>query len=360
VSGSPVRGATGALLWLLLLAGCGGSGPGTPEAPEGTDTPAVGGDIPARAAPLDPLALLPEHAFAVVDVDVASLKASPHADQLLSWLAGTLEDMVHEQRARELLQQTDHLLLGLVAPADDDEDAEPGMVLVVRGHLDGDQLPHLLPDGSTVERDPATGRTIRLLYPEFAAAVIDDETWLFTTPALMAPALQRAEGVVRGRGPLTDPALAAMADRVGFGGASVTAVAHVLPDLRAEIGDDRYFTRANAEAMRVLGVRLELERGLDVELVADTTDAASARALAARTLELTRWASSHAIVGLLGLSPLFKGVRARSDGPQAVLMLHLDDAYVAQLLSRAEALVGRLGTLGSEGGGAAVGGNDRP
>lgn len=333
-----------AAIWpAVLLLGCGGTSPDPASPTEAPREVAAGDEVQAPAAPLDPLALLPPDAMAVVDVDVASIRSSPHGERLLAWIGDAFDDPATAQLMRDLAKRTHRLVLGLT-PGEGTGDGLQG-VLVARGDLDPDALPELVPEGATVELDATTGRAVHM-HRDVAATALDDGTWLFANGARMEPALQRAHQRPSDQGPLDDPDLAAMAERVGLGGPGITAVSHVSPALQEQIGDDRYFARATAESLQVLGVAIRMEGGVDLELVAETSDADSARALTARALELTRWASSHAVIGLLGLRPLFDGVRMRTDDARAVLMLHLDDAYVADLLSRAETLAGRLQEMG--------------
>lgn len=350
-STAPSRAPRATAPWLALALlptlalGCGGS---STDPARSTDAPgdvAVGGESPVPEAPLDPLTLLPSDAVAVVDVDVASLRDSPHAERLLAWMADMLDDPSTARLVRDLLERTHHLVIGLTPPGG--SGAELQGVLVARGDLDSEALPELVPDGATVELDAETGRAVHL-HENVAATALDDGTWLFASGDRIGPALERAHQRPVDGGPLADPDLAAMAERVGLGGPGITVVAHASAGIRDRMGDDRYFARSTAEALRVLGVAIRMEGGVDVELVAETRDADSARALAARALELTRWAGSHAVVGLMGLRPLFDGARIRSDDTRAILMLHLEDAFVAELLSRAEMLSGRLQELGTQ------------
>jgi hypothetical protein len=330
-----------AILWIASAA-CGGGAEAT-HTEAGAQPGTAGAEASPPAAPLDPLDVLPADAFAILDVNMAHLRGSAHSDKLVAWLLDPLDDPTRRQLARDLLDRTDHVIIGFTPPAE--EGAHPDAVLVARGRLDEADVAEILPEGTTVDFDAETGRTVHI-HGEVAAAMVDEGTWVLARPDTIGPALDRADRRAGDRGPLADPQLAAMAERIGLGGEGVTGVMRILPDLQARLGDGRFLARSTGQALRTAGLALRLTDGLDAEVVIESTDAASARALSDRGVALSRWASSNAIVGLLGLRPILDGTRIGSDGSHTVVALHLDDAYLGQLLSRLESLSGRISEMG--------------
>jgi hypothetical protein len=341
--------ALGPLL-AALLSGCGGAA----ETAEGSGATATtaGAELGAEARPLDPVAILPANAFAVIDLDLVRLRQSPQWPRLSGWLVRFADDPQRQALVREVLARAERVVVGLV----DTEGADDaGAVMVVRGDLGAIDLGAVLPESTVATRDPASGHPLHT-FEGLAAAAVDGETWVIAPLDAMGPALERALGRAKGAGPLAaDPALSAMAARIGFGQAAVTAVGHVPPDVRDELGDDRYLAAHTAEAIRTAGVRVQVEDGLALELVVEMVDEAQARALAARGVALSRWAGSHPLVGLMGLRPLLDGLHVRSESVHTVLTLNLGAADFDRLVRRFESLGEGLLQLGGMGGGSGKG-----
>jgi hypothetical protein len=342
-------GALGPLL-VALLSGCGGAA--EPVDGAGVTATTAGAELGAEARALDPLAVLPANAFAVIDIDLVRLRQSPHWPRLSGWLVQFADDPQRQALVREVLGRAERIVVGLV----DTEGADDaGAVMVVRGDLGAIDLGAVLPESTVSTTDVASGHALHT-FEGLAAAAVDGETWVIAPLDTMGPALERALGRATGAGPLAaDPALAAMATRIGFGQAAVTAVGHVPPEVRDGLGDDRYLAAHTAEAMRTAGVRVQVEDGLALELVVEMVDEAQARALAARGVALQRWAGSHPLVGLMGLRPLLEGLHVRSEALHAVLNLNLGAADFDRLVRRFESLAEGLLQVGGMGGGSGKG-----
>ncbi|MFW6066725.1 MAG: hypothetical protein ACOC97_00185 [Myxococcota bacterium] len=336
--------AVRALRWIALgvgLFGCAGGEPAQePSASAGGEVAA--GEEPAPPPVPEPLRLLPSDAFAVVEIDMDRLRASDYHDRVATWLLGQLSP--HPERrevGRDVLSRTRRIVIGVLPPGADG--ADPEAVVAARGDYDPELLARFMQQAGNPVAEVHTIAGHRVyVEKDVWAAEIPGPTWVFASAGWIRALLEKTAPGMEDPSPLDRDELRAMAHRVGFGEAPVTAVAEVLPEVRAELGDGRWLARETGQALREAGLRLELDDGATARVIVQTDDRASAQRLATRVGELIRWGGANVFVSMLGLRPVFEATEIRAEGSTAVLTVHLEDVQVRRLLARLEAMAGQV------------------
>lgn len=325
----------------LTAAGCGSKAAERGATAQGGVQVTSGGTAPSAPAPPDPLQLLPRDAFAVVDVDLDRLRASAYYQEALRWyLSQSSIDADRRDLVHRVLDATHHAVIGALRPAAPGRD--PEWVVVTQGRYEPGQLRRIMTIGHNAAKVGKSGGRPVFVSGDIQAVELPGPTWLFTEGPRARASLDRSGDAAPDSSPLDRPALRAVADRVGFGRAALTAVAEVPPELRSEVGDGRWFARETGQALRTAGLRLAFEQGADVRLVVGTADGPSAVVLARRVEELLQWAEGNMFIAMFGLRPLLEATQVRADGsPNVVLHLHVDDAQVRSLIGRLESLGSR-------------------
>ncbi|MFW5876445.1 MAG: hypothetical protein ACOCXM_06880 [Myxococcota bacterium] len=338
----PTAAAAGLVVLAALTFGCERS---AAESTPGGSAPAAAGGESAEEAPPpipEPLALLPSDAFAVVDVNMNRLRDSPYHDPAVQWLQGQLTPSPERQAVgRRMLAKTERVLVGVLPPGAQGD--HPEAVVVAQGDYGPGELEEFMRQAGEPVAEVHTIEGHRVFVEKDVwAAEVPGPTWVFASASWIRGLLERTRPGMHDPSPFERQNLQAMADRIDFGHAMITAVAEVLPRARDELGDDRWFARDTGQALREVGVRADLPGGADLEVVVHTADATSARDFAQRTGELIQWAGGNVFVGMLGLGPVFDATEVRAEQRSAVLDLHLEDADVRRLIARLEAMAGPL------------------
>lgn len=346
-----MTGARRMLVALLVLASAAvGCAHGSAEAGASAEVSASGAQASGSAgraarrrpppAP-DPLRLVPDDAFAVVDVELDRLRRSPYYERVVRWwLSQTRLDPDRQRVARDVLERTHRVVLGVLRPGTPGED--PEWVVVTRGdYHDGELAKVMRHTGPVSEVQTIEGRPVYVESDVWAAEVAGP-TWVFANAGWVRGLLERTDPALSGTSPLDHEPMRAMAERVGFGHDMITAVAEVPPEIRDRLGDDRWLSRDTGQALRYAGARLRLDSGADLEVVVQTTDERSGARLSGRLVELLEWGGRNVLVSMLGLGPVFQGTKVRPDRDAAIVSVQLDDVQVRSLLARLEAMAGQV------------------
>jgi hypothetical protein len=124
-------------------------------------------------------------------------------------------------------------------------------------------------------------------------------------------------------------------DRLGTA-RSIWLAAVIPAALRGQLKNDPHYGPA-ASVMR-LAAAADLGPGLDVELLAELSNAGDARALVAKVETFVREARASPQALLMGAGPYLDAIKASAEGPNVRIRVALDEARTNELLTRLLAL----------------------
>jgi hypothetical protein len=324
-----------ALLALVLaLAGaCASSGGG--ELGGGAAQPAA----PAqRSAPddSDPAGVIPAGPETILDLDVAQLRVS-------LWSRALLASAHDEERAEKAAAQgyDDIADVDRVLFAVSEGDGEPTTLMVARGRFDEARLAAAHADGWTA----GEWRGSRLWQQgEHAVALVTAQTVVTGTPAAVRGAIDCAWGLaadVRAGaiGPLRREIYAPPARP------AAAAIVTLTDATRKRVGDS---VELPAGLQRV-GVRLDLDRDLDVQMIA-LMDSPGDADTAARIIQAAvRDLRTRRALTAFGLTAIFDDVTVRTHGARLRGRLRLAEDRREELAERIAAVIEAIGRARSAG-----------
>jgi hypothetical protein len=130
----------------------------------------------------------------------------------------------------------------------------------------------------------------------------------------------------------TDLDLVRLAERAAAGEHGIWAAALIPPQTRRRLREEPRF--AAAATVMTLAAGLDLGRGLQAVLLADTATTPDAQQLAARAQETLRSAKRNAQVLMLGLGPYLDGVTARAVDHSFELRVTLTEPQLDDIFAR--------------------------
>jgi len=322
----------------LIAAACGGSTPSSRTLPREVDL----------------LGIAPANAYFVAYIDVDRARHSPHFGTVVTML----DDLSRAQggssiaATREILERTETIV---VIAQHDDEDR---VIVLMRGSYRQGELEGAFREAA---RDPV--RTTRrgahevLVGERAEAGYIDTRTWAVTSTGTMGRILARADGH-GGPSATSTEAFRALGRDIGFTQHAMTWFAIPTPELR-----ERLFARAQgsgwagsmvaapiAAEARWLGGFVDVERGVELAVVADMRSAQAAGRAAEYIQQEASGFAGSLFANMLGLSPLLSRTRVRADGARVTLGLRGTNPEVETVLSRVGGLLALALQSGAIGG----------
>lgn len=293
----------------------------------------------------DARVLLPADLAALLHVDFVRLRRSPHYPALLELAQRALVQPTAERSAiiSETLGHADQLFVGARLPTDADN---PRMetLAVWRGPLTEVDMAEILADFRTPPT--ARSRTTRhsstiLQQGAEQAASFGDRLWLVGKPDQIDATFARLRADPRALKPdewlgsRTHDPLRDMAKRIDMesGAATLAVDLRSLGTLWRDIAQ-RLPLSSSLQTLRSLGVKVQLQQTLGLQLIAVADDESAATALRDASLRLLVKARRSPLLMMLGLSAALDRVEVRAEANAVHLTADFDAALLARLVER--------------------------
>jgi hypothetical protein len=306
VIGSSRGEATATARWiaaLALLSACAETSAGGPRA-RGPRTGADDGDL---------WNLVPADTDAVADVDLAALRASPWSRSLMQ---GNLDGERDERRRRfgyDVFTEAERMLVAGAEAA-----GGTSTLTIARGRFEGERVGNAF-TAAAPGAAAAPWRGSPLWEGQGrAVALVTPRTLAQGDGPRVRAAIDAAWGVVQdaSQGPLGELRRALDSDRSP---PAVTIALAVTDGMRARAEG----TLSVPDGLRRVGARLNLGEDLDVEALALFDGAAHAATAASIWNEAARVYARQQMVLLLGLGPVFEGLKVEKAGSRVHVRLHI-------------------------------------
>jgi hypothetical protein len=288
---------------LLLLAGCAETSGGAPR-PRGPRTGADDNDL---------WNLVPGDTDAVVDVDLAALRASPWSSALMQ---GDLDGDRDERRGRfgyDVFTEAERMLV-----AGTEVTGGPNALTIARGRFDAERIGSAF-TASTPGATATQWRQSPLWEGQGrAVALVTPRTIVHGDSQRVRAAIDAAWGVVADAngGPLGELRRALDADK---GTPAVTFAVSVTEGMRARAAG----VMSVPDGLLRIGGRLNLGQDLDLEGMALFDGGGHAATATSIWRDAARTYAHQQMVMLLGLSPIFEGLTVAAEGSRVHVRLHI-------------------------------------
>lgn len=302
---------------LLLFSACATSGS------DAAGGGAAGAGPAVRSAPDDSdlVGVVPAGPETVLDVDIAQLRASPWSRALVA--SAGADDRAAKTAAQGFDDVGD---VDRVVFAVSEGEAEPSTLMVARGRFDADRIGSARGGAWTA----GVWRGSRIWERDAqAVALLTARTYLSGTTAAVREAIDCAWGLTPDVRRADVVALERVLE-VERGHPAVTAIVNVTEPMRRRVGGEIDLP----PGLERVGVRLDLERALDLTLVEILGTEREAQA-AAHNLEATLVdLRSRRALTVFGLAPIFESATVRAEGPRVRGQLHLPEGQREDLAAK--------------------------